>query len=105
MTTRRELLAGTIAIAAAGSASWPAGAATRKTKRPLLKPPRLEVGDRIGMINPARAAFREDPVSIQAESLEAMGLVPVKGENFYNRRRRHSHLGDISPVEYETCLI
>jgi len=26
-------------------------------------------------------------------------------ENFYNRRRRHSHLGDISPVEYETCLI
>ncbi len=26
-------------------------------------------------------------------------------EDFYNRRRRHSHLGDISPVEYETCLI
>ena len=25
-------------------------------------------------------------------------------EDFYNRRRRRSHLGDISPVEYETCL-
>jgi transposase InsO family protein len=26
-------------------------------------------------------------------------------EGFYNRHRRHSHLGDISPVEYESCLI
>lgn len=26
-------------------------------------------------------------------------------ENFYNRRRRPSHLGDISPVEYESYLI
>ena len=26
-------------------------------------------------------------------------------DNFYNRRRRHSHLGDISPLEYEACLI
>ena len=38
------------------------------------------------MINPARAAFREEPVEIQAESLEAIGLLPVKGENFYKRR-------------------
>jgi len=38
------------------------------------------------MINPARAAFRSEPVEIQSESLEAVGLVPVKPENFYNRR-------------------
>jgi muramoyltetrapeptide carboxypeptidase len=82
VTTRRELLAAGAAMAAIGAKAWPAVAA----KSPVLKPPRLEVGDRIGMINPARAAFREDPVEIQAESLEALGLVPVKGENFYKRR-------------------
>jgi muramoyltetrapeptide carboxypeptidase len=70
--------------------AWPAAAAKNPaTKSPVLKAPRLQVGDRVGMINPARAAFREDPVSIQAESLEAMGLVPVKGENFY---KRHGYL-------------
>ena len=82
MTTRRDLLAAGAAVAALGTKSWPALA----VKSQILKPPRLRPGDRIGMINPARAAFREDPVTIQAESLEAMGLVPVKGENFYKRR-------------------
>jgi muramoyltetrapeptide carboxypeptidase len=86
VTTRRELLAGTIAIAAAGAASWPTRAASGSTKSTVLKPPRLQPGDRIGMINPARAAFREDSVAIQSESLAAMGLVPVKGENFYKRQ-------------------
>lgn len=38
------------------------------------------------MISPARAAFRTEPVEIQAEALGAVGLVPVKGENFYKRR-------------------
>lgn len=82
MTTRRELLAAGAALAAVGVKGWPAVAATS----PVLKPPRLQSGDRVGMINPARAAFRSEPVEVQAESLEAMGLVPVKGENFYKRR-------------------
>jgi muramoyltetrapeptide carboxypeptidase len=82
VTTRRELLAAGAALAAIGSRAWPAPAASGS----VIKPPRLKTGDRVGMINPARAAFEEDPVAIQEASLEAMGLVPVKGENFYKRR-------------------
>lgn len=90
MTTRRQFLAAGGAIAAMGASPWPVTAAqsTPPTGSPnlVLKPPRLEPGDRIGMINPARAAFLSEPVEVQAEALEAMGLVPVKGENFYKRR-------------------
>ena len=84
MTTRRELLAGGVAAGLLAVAR-PAAAATDSRHR-ILKPPRLQPGDRIGMINPARAAFRTEPVEIQAESLEAVGLVPVKGPNFFERR-------------------
>ena len=83
MTTRRELIAGGVAASLLSLASRRARAAAPPS---VLKPPRLRPGDRIGMINPARAAFRTEPVEIQAESLEAVGLVPVKGENFYKRR-------------------
>lgn len=81
MTTRREFVAGGVAAGVLSLA--PVTAATR---RALLKPPRLRPGDRVGMINPARAAFRTEPVEIQTEALAAVGLVPVKGENFYKRR-------------------
>lgn len=88
MTTRRQFLAASGALAALGAGALPASAHSEAGggPRPALKPPRLRVGDRIGMINPARAAFRSEPVEVQAEALEAMGLVPVKGENFYKRR-------------------
>ncbi len=81
MTTRREFVAGGVAAGLLSLAP-----ASAKAAREVLKPPRLHPGDRVGMINPARAAFRTEPVEIQAESLEAVGLVPVKGENFYRRR-------------------
>ena len=81
MTTRREFVAA--GVAAGLLSVSPVRAAER---RPILKPPRLRPGDRVGMINPARAAFRTEPVEIQAESLAALGLMPVKGENFYKRR-------------------
>ncbi len=38
------------------------------------------------MINPARAAFKEEPVEIQKETLEALGFEPVTGPNFFARR-------------------
>jgi muramoyltetrapeptide carboxypeptidase len=84
VTTRRDFVAGGVAAGLLSLASAPAA-----KRRPILKPPRLRPGDRVGMINPARAAFRSEPVEIQAEALEAVGLVPVKGENFY---KRHGYL-------------
>ena len=83
MTTRREFVAGGVAAGLLSLAPARAGATSRP---PAVKPPRLRPGDKVGMINPARAAFRSEPVEIQAEALEALGLVPVKGENFYKRR-------------------
>lgn len=86
MTTRRELLAGGVAAGLLAAAHPAAARPAASSGPPILKPPRLRPGDRVGMINPARAAFRSEPVEIQAESLEAVGLVPVKGPNFHQRR-------------------
>ena len=82
MSTRREILAaGAAGGLLAGLGVSPASAGPR-----ALKPPRLRPGDRIGMINPARAAFRREPVEVQAESLQALDLEPVQGPNFFKRR-------------------
>jgi muramoyltetrapeptide carboxypeptidase len=82
VTTRRALLAGGVAAGVLSLAPRTAAA-----ERPsVVRPPRLRPGDRVGMINPARAAFLNESVEIQVEALEAVGLVPVKGENFYKRR-------------------
>lgn len=89
MTTRRGFLEQSVAAAgtAVFSLTRPAlGQGAPALAPPVLKPPRLRAGDRVGMINPARAAFRSEPVEIQTESLEAAGLVPVKPANFYKRR-------------------
>lgn len=84
MATRREILAmGTAGGLLAALGGSPASA---RGRAPVLKPPRLRPGDRVGMINPARAAFRREPVAIQAEALAAVGLEPVQGPNFYKRR-------------------
>ena len=83
MTTRRQFVVGGVGAGLLSLASAPAPATARP---PILKPPRLRPGDRVGMINPARAAFRTEPVEVQAEALAAVGLVPVKGDNFYKRR-------------------
>ncbi|MCP3964425.1 MAG: LD-carboxypeptidase [bacterium] len=86
MTTRRELLIGGAAAGLLAAARPAEARPAAAEERRILKPPRLRPGDRVGMINPARAAFRSEPVEVQAESLEAVGLVPVKGANFHKRR-------------------
>lgn len=83
MATRRQFLT----AGAAGGLLAALGPAARGASGPaVIKPPRLAPGDRVGMINPARAAFRREPVEIQAEALTAVGLEPVQGPNFYKRR-------------------
>lgn len=85
MTTRRQILAAAAAGGLAAAVGRP-GMAAPDTPPAILKPPRLRPGDRVGMINPARAAFRREPVEIQAEALAAVGLEPVRGPNFHKRR-------------------
>jgi muramoyltetrapeptide carboxypeptidase len=62
------------------------GAAARVEAAPLIKPPRLQPGDTIGLVNPATAAFETMPIDILNESLEALGLRVVHGESYFDRR-------------------
>ena len=46
-----------------------------------LKPPRLKVGDTVGLINPAGATFHPDDVVVAREVLTALGLKMKAGEH------------------------
>ena len=52
----------------------------------LIRAPRLKPGDRVGLVNPATAAFDTETIEIAQDSLRAMGLVPVLSENYFARR-------------------
>ncbi|MDH4110190.1 MAG: LD-carboxypeptidase [Gammaproteobacteria bacterium] len=69
-------------IAAAGAAgiALRAGAET-----PLVRPPRVRPGDRVGLVNPATAAFETMPIEIMVEALESLGLEVVLSPNYYQR--------------------
>ena len=51
-----------------------------------LKPPRLKVGDTVGLINPAGATFHPDDVVVAREVLTALGLKMKAGEHLLDRR-------------------
>lgn len=61
------------------------GAVGASPLRPLLKAPRVRPGDRVGLVNPATAAFEQGPIEIMQEALESLGLEVVLGEHFYDR--------------------
>jgi muramoyltetrapeptide carboxypeptidase len=54
--------------------------------RAVVRPPRLRAGDRVGLVNPASAAWDTEAIEIAQESLEALGLEVVLGPNYYRRR-------------------
>lgn len=51
-----------------------------------LKPPRLKVGDTVGLINPAGATFHPEDVVVAQEVLTALGLKMKVGEHLLDRR-------------------
>ncbi len=52
---------------------------------PLIKPPRVRSGDRVGLVSPATAAFETEQTEIWVEALESLGFEVVLGDNYYNR--------------------
>ena len=52
----------------------------------LIRPPRLRVGDVVGLTSPATAAFETDPIEVFMDAFREVGLEPRLGANFYNRR-------------------
>ncbi|MEM9384342.1 MAG: LD-carboxypeptidase [Pseudomonadota bacterium] len=77
---RRQFLA-----TAASALAWASVGAVTPPRRPLIKAPPLRVGDRVGLVNPATAAFKRAPIEIMQEALESLGLEVVLGEHFYDR--------------------
>ncbi|MDP6993273.1 MAG: LD-carboxypeptidase [Woeseiaceae bacterium] len=77
MINRREFIS---AVGAASLAPIKVDAAL-----PLIKPPRVQPGDRVGLVSPATAAFETEPTRIWIDALESLGLEVILGDNYYAR--------------------
>ncbi|MFT7075132.1 MAG: muramoyltetrapeptide carboxypeptidase [Planctomycetota bacterium] len=87
---RRAFLAGTAGLPLLGfrrgDANAPRREPLKKPARDLIRPPRLQPGDRVGLVNPATAAFDTVSIDIAQDALRAQGLVPVLSEHYFERR-------------------
>jgi muramoyltetrapeptide carboxypeptidase len=59
--------------------------ASTKAPGAVLKPPRLQAGDTVGLINPAGATFHPVDVTVVEETLAALGLGMKAGEHLLDR--------------------
>ena len=83
----RRRFAGTVgALMATASAPRPAAA---QASAAFIRPPRLQPGDTVALINPSGALYEREPYAIAAESLQALGL---KVREAPNLRARYGHL-------------
>jgi muramoyltetrapeptide carboxypeptidase len=77
----------------AALASLPAAAAleSAQSTKPqgIIRPPRLQAGDKVGIVAPASATFQTVDIDIARESLEALGLKVKIGPNVL---ARHGYL-------------
>ena len=77
--SRRTLLAGATTVATTlTAAGWLPGAAVQGAAAPhptppLLRPPRLQPGDTIGLFSPSGATYERAPYEMAAEALAALG--------------------------------
>ena len=76
MLDRREF------VAALGASALALGAVARER---IIKPARVRPGDKVGLVNPATAAFETQPIEIMVEALESLGLDVELGANYYDR--------------------
>ncbi len=76
MINRRQFISTVGALGLAGTAY---------AQNSLIKPERIRPGDKVGLVNPATAAFESEPIEIMIEALESLGLDVVLGNNYYNR--------------------
>jgi muramoyltetrapeptide carboxypeptidase len=58
---------------------------TANANNNLIKPPRLRIGDRVGLVSPATAAFETEQTKIWIEALESLGFEVVLGDNYFAR--------------------
>ncbi len=76
MINRRQFISAVGALGLAG---------TSYGQNSLIKAERIRPGDKIGLVNPATAAFESEPIEIMTDALRSLGLEVVLGNNYYNR--------------------
>lgn len=91
MPTRRDLLvsAAAAAIAPLFSAAVPGAVAQPygvQPRRPIVKPPRIQPGDTIGLMIPSSANWDPMEIDILLEALGALGLKGKLGRHVHDRR-------------------
>lgn len=85
MSNRRQFLATSAAVATGAAIAPLITTSAQASSSSIRKPPRLQPGDAVGLISPARAAFETDDVNIVIEAMQGLGLVPKLGEHIYDR--------------------
>jgi muramoyltetrapeptide carboxypeptidase len=76
MINRRQFISTIGALGLAG---------TSYAQNSLIKAERIRPGDKVGLVNPATAAFESEPIEIMTDALRSLGLDVVLGNNYYNR--------------------
>jgi muramoyltetrapeptide carboxypeptidase len=85
LSSRRQFLIGAAAATGVAIAPWKRSAMAQTPTSTLRKPPRLQPGDAVGIISPARPAFEQEDVAIVMEAMRGLGLVPRLGAHVYDR--------------------
>lgn len=80
---RRQVMKGLGAIAALTPITVSQRAQANSTS--ILKPPRLQAGDTVGIISPAGATFRQEDLDIVTDAVQALGLVPQTAPHVLDR--------------------
>jgi muramoyltetrapeptide carboxypeptidase len=71
---------------AAGGLAETAAAQLRAERPPTIRPPRLQAGDTIGLVNPSAAVYERQPYELATETLAALGFKVREGAHLRARR-------------------
>jgi muramoyltetrapeptide carboxypeptidase len=82
LADRRQIMAGLAALLSAPAFAGQSGTPSNKTGR---KPPRLRVGDTVGLIEPASASDEPFQIQLVEEAIVAMGLKPKRAPHILNK--------------------
>lgn len=90
-TSRRRFLAraaaaSALSIAAPAVLAAPSAASDAAFPADVIKPPRLQPGQTVGLVAPAGAIYEPDDVVVVEEIVRALGLVPRRGAHLLDRR-------------------
>lgn len=87
----QQVALGTGAIALPLSANAAIAAIRTETQMPLIRPPKLRIGDTVALISPASATYKREPFDIAIDSLKGMGFKVKEGR--YLRARNGQFAG------------